>query len=242
MIWNLISDGVRVRFRVRFQAVKIPVFGGFPVENPTKKTNCLKALLSPDPPILAFLEKARVFFPKSKGFYLRGTPKILWKERKNAQKSKENRKTKKARKSKKARIGGSGRRISLSEYSLEGFEVRLRRLSGVRFCCLLSWKTDTGNMAEQYSDTVLWLAWPAKAGPKISSPNSETLPTLVALWQAMLGSAAAWALTLRLGTNDYLPSFQINCFRSLHVFSVDIREMLLSYLDKTIWPKSLQIN
>ena len=49
---------------------------------------------TPDPPILAFLEKARFFFSrKSKGFSLRGTPKILGKETKNAQKSKENRKT-----------------------------------------------------------------------------------------------------------------------------------------------------
>ena len=32
---HLSSDGVRVRFRVRFQAVKVPIFGGFPVENPT---------------------------------------------------------------------------------------------------------------------------------------------------------------------------------------------------------------
>ena len=39
------SDGVRVRFRVRFQAVKVPIFGGFPVESPTKKVNRLKALL-----------------------------------------------------------------------------------------------------------------------------------------------------------------------------------------------------
>ena len=39
------SDGVRVRFRVRFQAVKVPIFGGFPVENPTKKANRLKGLL-----------------------------------------------------------------------------------------------------------------------------------------------------------------------------------------------------
>ena len=39
------SDGVRVRFRVRFQAVKVQIFGGFPVENPTKKANRLKALL-----------------------------------------------------------------------------------------------------------------------------------------------------------------------------------------------------
>ena len=39
------SGGVRVRFPVRFQAVKVPIFGGFPVENPTKKANRLKALL-----------------------------------------------------------------------------------------------------------------------------------------------------------------------------------------------------
>ena len=39
------SEGVRVRFRVRFQAVKVQIFGGFPVENPTKKANRLKALL-----------------------------------------------------------------------------------------------------------------------------------------------------------------------------------------------------
>ena len=39
------SDGVRVRFRVRFQAVKVQIFGGFPVESPTKKANRLKALL-----------------------------------------------------------------------------------------------------------------------------------------------------------------------------------------------------
>ena len=57
---------------------------------------------------LLFLEKARETAQKSKGFSLRGTPKILGKERKNAQKSKGNRKTKKARNSKKARIGGSG--------------------------------------------------------------------------------------------------------------------------------------
>ena len=39
------SGGVRVRFLVRFQAVKALIFGGFPVENPTKKANRLKALL-----------------------------------------------------------------------------------------------------------------------------------------------------------------------------------------------------
>ena len=39
------SDSVRVRFRVRFQAVKVPILGGFLVENPTKKANRRKALL-----------------------------------------------------------------------------------------------------------------------------------------------------------------------------------------------------
>ena len=34
-----------VRFRVRFQAVKVQIVGGFPVESPTKKANRLKALL-----------------------------------------------------------------------------------------------------------------------------------------------------------------------------------------------------
>ena len=40
-----LSDSVRVRLCVRFQTVKVPIFGGFPVENPTKKANRLKALL-----------------------------------------------------------------------------------------------------------------------------------------------------------------------------------------------------
>ena len=29
--WNSQSGGVRVRLRVRFQAVKVPIFSGFPV-------------------------------------------------------------------------------------------------------------------------------------------------------------------------------------------------------------------
>ena len=44
-LWPKISDGVRVRFPVRFRAVKVPIFGGFPVENPTKKANRLKVFL-----------------------------------------------------------------------------------------------------------------------------------------------------------------------------------------------------
>ena len=40
-----LSGGVRVGFRVRFQVVKVPIAGGFPVENPTEKANRLKALL-----------------------------------------------------------------------------------------------------------------------------------------------------------------------------------------------------
>ena len=41
----MVSGGVRVRFRVRFQAAKVPICGGFPVENPTKKATASKALL-----------------------------------------------------------------------------------------------------------------------------------------------------------------------------------------------------
>ena len=40
------KSGVRVRFRVRFQAGKVPNFDGFPVENPTKKATGLKGLLT----------------------------------------------------------------------------------------------------------------------------------------------------------------------------------------------------
>ena len=61
----------------------------------------------PDPPTLAFLEKARVFSQKSKGFSLRGTPKILGKERKNApreQGKSENEKSKEIERSKDWRV------------------------------------------------------------------------------------------------------------------------------------------
>ena len=75
---------------------------------PNQQSDDFLLNLYPDPPTLPFLKKARETPKKSKGSSLRGTPKILGKERKNAQKSKGNRKTKKARKSKKARIGGSG--------------------------------------------------------------------------------------------------------------------------------------
>ena len=87
-----VSDGVRVRFLVRFQAVKVPIFGGFPVENPTKKANRLKALL---------------------------------------------------------------RAISLSEYGLEGFRVRLRGLSEYGSVAYLVERPTRETRAEQYSDTVL---------------------------------------------------------------------------------------
>ena len=40
------SGGVRVRSRVRFQAVKVSIFGGFQVESPTNKATGLKALLT----------------------------------------------------------------------------------------------------------------------------------------------------------------------------------------------------
>ena len=78
----------------------------------------------PDPPTLAFLEKARVFPQKSKGFSLRGTPEILGKGRKSARKSKENRKTKKARKSKKARIGGSGILVTFKRFARIASDLR----------------------------------------------------------------------------------------------------------------------
>ena len=91
---SCISGGVRVRFRVLFQAVKVPIFGGFPVENPTKKANRLKALP-------------------------RGT--------------------------------------SLSEYGLERFRVRLRRLSEYGSVAYLVERPTREIWAEQYSDTVLAL-------------------------------------------------------------------------------------
>ena len=40
------SGVVRVRFCVRFQVVKVSLFGGFPVENPTKKATGLKGALT----------------------------------------------------------------------------------------------------------------------------------------------------------------------------------------------------
>ena len=86
------SDGVRVRFRARFQAVKVPIFGGFPVENPTKKANRLKALL---------------------------------------------------------------RVMSLSEYGLEGFRVRLRWSSEYGSVAYLVERPTRETWAEQYLDTVL---------------------------------------------------------------------------------------
>ena len=71
-----------------------------------RKKGCIRDSLHPDPPILAFLEKARVGPQKARVFLFAEPLKSLEKERKNTQKSKGNRKTKKARKSKKARIGG----------------------------------------------------------------------------------------------------------------------------------------
>ena len=62
---------------------------------------------NPDPPILAFLEKARVFPQKSKGFSLRGTPKILGKEREKRTKKQgksESKKNKEIEKSKDWRV------------------------------------------------------------------------------------------------------------------------------------------
>ena len=67
----------------------------------------------PDPPTLAFLKKSKGNTEKSKGFSLRGTPKILGKARKSTEKSKGNRKK---RESKKARIGGSGMILSWQSF------------------------------------------------------------------------------------------------------------------------------
>ena len=67
----------------------------------------------PDPPTLAFLAKKQGKPRKMQGISLCGTPKILGKERKSAEKGKGNRKTEKARQSKKARkIEGQGRGIA----------------------------------------------------------------------------------------------------------------------------------
>ena len=63
----------------------------------TSEPQIISGHQNPDPPNLAFLEKARVFPQKSKGSSLRGTPEILGKGRKNARKSKENRKNKKSK-------------------------------------------------------------------------------------------------------------------------------------------------
>ena len=109
-ITPLCSDGVRVRFRVRFQAVKVPIFGGYPVENPTKKANRLKALL---------------------------------------------------------------RGISLSEYGLERFRVRLRRLSEYGSVAYLVERPTRETRAEQYSDTVLSAILSRSGQPK--TPQTVTL-------------------------------------------------------------------
>ena len=61
----------------------------------------------PDPPTLAFLEKSKGNPEKSKGFSLRGNPKILGKERKNPSKKQgksENEKSKEIEKSKDWRV------------------------------------------------------------------------------------------------------------------------------------------
>ena len=61
------------------------------------------------PPTLACLKRSRKTHQKTKVFSLCETPKILGKERKNAQKSNENRNKKKGNQTKNARIGGSGK-------------------------------------------------------------------------------------------------------------------------------------
>ena len=74
---------------------------------------------------LLFWRKSKGNPQKSKGFSHRGTPKILGKERKNAEKSKGNQKTKKARKSKKARIGGSGNFVTFTKHPKNLFRLFL---------------------------------------------------------------------------------------------------------------------
>ena len=67
--------------------------------------NCFRG---PDPPILAFLEKARVFSPRKQGFFSSRNPYNPWKREENRTEKQGKSENEKARKSKKARIGGSG--------------------------------------------------------------------------------------------------------------------------------------
>ena len=76
----------------------------------------------PDPPTLALLKKARETPQKSKGCSLRGTPKILGKERKNALKKKGNRKKKNMENKKKQGLEGQGN-LSTSNFQSEVGEV-----------------------------------------------------------------------------------------------------------------------
>ena len=63
-----------------------------------RSTNC------PDPPTLVFLEKSEGNPEESKGFSLRGTPKILGKGRKNEQKKQGKSENAKSKEIEKARI------------------------------------------------------------------------------------------------------------------------------------------
>ena len=74
-----------------------------------KKIRSEKRKNGPDPPTLAFLEKAGVFPQKSKGFSLRGTPKNPWKRKEKRKKKpgkSENEKSKEIEKSKDWRVRG----------------------------------------------------------------------------------------------------------------------------------------
>ena len=134
---SMTSGGVWVRFRVRFQAVKGPILGGFLLKNPTNKAIAPKLskrnLFSeecqkPQPPLLLTLtlqpllfffatKKARETPKKNKSFFsLRGTPKILGKERKKApqrQGKSEMEKSKEIEKGKKKQgLEGQGQEVS----------------------------------------------------------------------------------------------------------------------------------
>ena len=103
-----------------------PTCSGWPSKNTVLLRPKLlqKFFTNPDPPTFVFFsdQKKKQGKPrKSKGFSLCGTPKIIGKERKHAQKSKETRtrktnketrKRKKARK-KKTRVGGLGKKTNI---------------------------------------------------------------------------------------------------------------------------------
>ena len=81
----------------------------------------------PDPPTLAFLKK-KGNPGKKQGFSLRGTPKILGKERKNAQEKQGKSENKKARKSKKQGLEGQGqpKKVRFANFQAKSPELVLQ--------------------------------------------------------------------------------------------------------------------